>query len=207
MRPGRSPMMRNSSPPIIIKQSLKNFSGLEGVTQGMLSTQDSLEVPQRAAAASSVGNPTPTSPLVTQISAPTPASAEACKAKRTVHHEASMPVASTSEPVSTAVFHKMGKVKHSIDCTDIASQQQQPNKLPDNPHLELNLDPDISSASSSRRLQRGGNNGKAEILNLEENRVTIQVPGVQSNPSVAVQRNHPATVVKQSSIDRGTFNV
>ena len=111
-----------------------------------------------------------------------------------------MPVASTSEPVSTAVFHKMGKVKHSIDCTDIAHQQQP--QLPDNPpHLELNLDPDISS---SRRLQRGGNNVKAEILNLEENRVTIQVPGVQSNPSVAVQRNHPATVVKQSSIDRGT---
>ena len=39
MRPGRSPMMRNSSPPLIIKQSLKNFSGLEGVTPGMLSTQ------------------------------------------------------------------------------------------------------------------------------------------------------------------------
>ena len=208
MRPGRSPMMRNSSPPIIIKQSLKNFSGLEGVTTGMLSTQDSLEVAQRAAAAASsaAGNPTPTSPLVTQISAPTPASAEACKAKRTVHHEASMPVASTSEPVSTAVFHKMGKVKHSIDCTDIAltqQQQQQTQLPPDNPppHLELNLDPEISS---NRRLQRGGNNGKAEILNLEENRVTIQVPGVQSNPSVAVQRNHPATVVKQSSIDRGT---
>ena len=201
-------MMRNSSPPIIIKQSLKNFSGLEGVTTGMLSTQDSLEVAQRAAAAASsaAGNPTPTSPLVTQISAPTPASAEACKAKRTVHHEASMPVASTSEPVSTAVFHKMGKVKHSIDCTDIAltqQQQQQTQLPPDNPpsHLELNLDPEISS---NRRLQRGGNNGKAEILNLEENRVTIQVPGVQSNPSVAVQRNHPATVVKQSSIDRGT---
>ena len=103
-------------------------------------------------------------------------------------------------------FHKMGKVKHSIDCTDIAltqQQQQQTQLPPDNPppHLELNLDPEISS---NRRLQRGGNNGKAEILNLEENRVTIQVPGVQSNPSVAVQRNHPATVVKQSSIDRGT---
>ena len=146
------------------------------------------------------GHPTPTSPLVTQISAPTPATSEACKAKRTVHHEASMPVASTLEPVSsTAVFHKMGKVKHSIDCSDIVQHQQA-----DNPHMELNSEPD-SSSSSSRRLQRGGggNNGKAEILNLEENRVTIQVPGVQSNPSVAVQRNHPATVVKQSSIDRG----
>ena len=112
-----------------------------------------------------------------------------------------MPVASTLEPVSsTAVFHKMGKVKHSIDCSDMVQQQQA-----DNPHMELNLEPD--SSSSSRRLQRGGggggNNDKAEILNLEENRVTIQVPGVQSNPSVAVQRNHPATVVKQSSIDRG----
>ena len=110
-----------------------------------------------------------------------------------------MPVASTLEPVSsTAVFHKMGKVKHSIDCSDIVQHQQA-----DNPHMELNSEPD--SSSSSRRLQRGGggNNGKAEILNLEENRVTIQVPGVQSNPSVAVQRNHPATVVKQSSIDRG----
>lgn len=42
MRPGRSPMMRNSSPPLIIKQSLKNFSGLEGVTPGMLSTQVSI---------------------------------------------------------------------------------------------------------------------------------------------------------------------
>jgi hypothetical protein len=190
-------MMRNSSPPLIIKQSLKNFSGLEGVTPGMLSTQDSLEVAQRAISGAG-GHPTPTSPLVTQISAPTPATSEACKAKRTVHHEASMPVASTLEPVSsTAVFHKMGKVKHSIDCSDIVQHQQA-----DNPHMELNSEPD--SSSSSRRLQRGGggNNGKAEILNLEENRVTIQVPGVQSNPSVAVQRNHPATVVKQSSIDR-----
>ena len=190
--------MRNSSPPLIIKQSLKNFSGLEGVTPGMLSTQDSLEVAQRAASAGGAANPTPTSPLVTQVSAPTPASAEACKAKRTVHHEASMPVASTSEPLSTAVFHKMGKVKHSIDYSDMHQQQQQ--HQPDNPHLELNSDAETSS--SSRRSQRG-NNGKAEILNLEENRVTIQVPGVQSNPSVAVQRNHPAAVVKQSSIDRG----
>lgn len=37
----------SSSPPKIIKQSLKNFSGLEGVTPGMLSTQDSLEVVQK----------------------------------------------------------------------------------------------------------------------------------------------------------------
>jgi len=36
-----------SSPPKIIKQSLKNFSGLEGITPGMLSTQDSMEVVQR----------------------------------------------------------------------------------------------------------------------------------------------------------------
>ena len=106
-----------------------------------------------------------------------------------------MPVASTSEPLSTAVFHKMGKVKHSIDYS----------AEPDNPvaHLELNSDSAETASSSSRRSQQRGNNGKAEILNLEENRVTIQVPGVQSNPSVAVQRNHPAAVVKQSSIDRG----
>ena len=66
-----------------------------------------------------------------------------------------MPVASTLEPVSsTAVFHKMGKVKHSIDCSDIVQHQQA-----DNPHMELNSEPD--SSSSSRRLQRGGggNNG------------------------------------------------
>ena len=162
-----------------------------------------MEVVQRAISGSS-GHPTPTSPLVTQISAPTPATSEACKAKRTVHHEASMPVASTLEPVSsTAVFQKMGKVKHSIDCSDMV-QQQQADNFRELERMELNSEPD-SSSSSSRRLQRGGggNNGKAEILNLEENRVTIQVPGVQSNPSVAVQRNHPATVVKQSSIDRG----
>ena len=42
----KSPLMfrqTKSSPPTIIKASLKNFSGLEGVTPGMLSTQDSIE--------------------------------------------------------------------------------------------------------------------------------------------------------------------
>merc|ERR1719394_1949559 len=122
------------------------------------------------------------------MSAPVAMVDTVAKAKRTVHHEASMPMASTSEPISTAVFHKMGKVKHSNDSLESVT----PSVSENTQHMELNSDSEISS--SSRRLQRGsGGSGsaKAEILNLEENRVTIQVPGVQSNPSVAVQRNHP----------------
>ena len=43
----------------------------------------------------------------------------------------------------------------------------------------------------------------ATILNLEENRVTIQVPGVQSSSVQPRTSQHP-TVVKQSSADKGT---
>ena len=46
----------------------------------------------------------------------------------------------------------------------------------------------------------------ATILNLEENRVTIQVPGVQSSSVQPRTSQHP-TVVKQSSADKGTFDL
>ena len=42
------------------------------------------------------------------------------------------------------------------------------------------------------------------ILNLEENRVTIQVPGVQSSNVQPRTSQHP-TVVKQSSAEKGIF--
>ena len=102
-RPGKSPLLLrgNSSPPKIIKQSLKNFSGLEGVTPGMLSTQDSLEVAQQRV----LGTTTSPSPLTSSASLSS-APSTAVTAKRLIHHETSMPVASTSE-VSTAVFHKV----------------------------------------------------------------------------------------------------
>ena len=102
-RPGKSPLLLrgNSSPPKIIKQSLKNFSGLEGVTPGMLSTQDSLEVAQQRV----LGSTSSPSPLTSSASLSSSATS-AQTAKRLIHHETSMPVASTSE-VSTAVFHKV----------------------------------------------------------------------------------------------------
>ena len=104
-RPGKSPLLLrgNSSPPKIIKQSLKNFSGLEGVTPGMLSTQDSLEVAQQRILGST-SSPSPLTSSTSLSSAPTTSTAQT--AKRLIHHESSMPVASSSE-VSTAVFHKV----------------------------------------------------------------------------------------------------
>ena len=102
-RPGKSPLLLrgNSSPPKIIRQDLKNFSGLEGITPGMLSTQDSLEVAQqRVLGSTSTGSPALTS------SASLTSSSSAVTAKKMIHHETSMPVASTSE-ISTAVFHKV----------------------------------------------------------------------------------------------------
>lgn len=223
-RPGRSPMLMrgNSSPPLIIKQSLKNFSGLEGVTPGMLSTQDSLEAAQAQRA---MGNLS----LVTQSSAP----AMTATAKRTVHHESSMPVA--SEVSTAAVFHKMGKVskKHSIDNDpdNIFSSQgggggedngenksppptvQQTSSVTNRPLVTTTSSSAAAAAGSAARSgslseealskQRRGVSAKemsqsmpATILNLEENRVTIQVPGSTSSVK-------PPAVVKQSSIDRG----
>jgi len=250
-RPGRSPMLMrgNSSPPLIIKQSLKNFSGLEGVTPGMLSTQDSLEAAQaqKAAAAANSGAGPPTTPLVTQASMP-PMMA-AVTAKRTIHQESSMPVASTME-VSTAVFHKMGKVtkKNSIEGSDPifgdgesgSEVNENSSKSSTSPPSVVALRPSSSSGagssgrsgslseetgptsasashhsgSGSTRRRPGGKDMTqsmpATILNLEENRVTIQVPGVQAGSgsgSTAVHLpsrsfNHPPAVVKQSSIDR-----
>lgn len=206
-RPGRSPMLLrgNSSPPLIIKQSLKNFSGLEGVTPGMLSTQDSLEAAQAQRAAAAQAAATTSMPLVSQTSAPV----TSATAKRTVHHESSMPVAASSE-VSTAVFHKVGKLskKHSVD-DNIFGEEQASEVSPDNktpPPSSSSATSAIRSgslseeaASSSRRrsAKEMSQSMPATILNLEENRVTIQVPGV-----TPPRPSHPA-VVKQSSIDRG----
>lgn len=211
-RPGRSPMLMrgNSSPPLIIKQSLKNFSGLEGVTPGMLSTQDSLEAAQAqraaAAAAAAAASATTSMPLVSQASAPV----SSATAKRTVHHESSMPVASSSE-VSTAVFHKMGKLskKHSVDEHDNIFGEEVSERSPDTktppPSSSSatsairsgSLSEEASSSSRRRSAKEMSQSMPATILNLEENRVTIQVPGVTPPRS-----SHPA-VVKQSSIDRG----
>ena len=67
----------------------------------MLSTQDSLEVAQQRV----LGTTTSPSPLTSSASLSS-APSTAVTAKRLIHHETSMPVASTSE-VSTAVFHKV----------------------------------------------------------------------------------------------------
>lgn len=218
-RPGRSPMLSrgNSSPPLIIKQSLKNFSGLEGVTPGMLSTQDSLEAAQAQQARQHAAMH---SGIVNQASVPG-------MAKRTVHHESSMPVASSSSAES-AVFHKLPhqKVskKHSVEA---ATEDSMFDDEPQENSSKSSTSPPsvIHKVTSSTGQQRSGSltedshgrDGRgrkdmsqsmpsATILNLEENRVTIQVPGgVQSNPSSAVPArvsHHPA-VVKQSSVDRG----
>ena len=68
----------------------------------MLSTQDSLEVAQQRV----LGSTTSPSPLTSSASLSSAAPSTAVTAKRLIHHETSMPVASTSE-VSTAVFHKV----------------------------------------------------------------------------------------------------
>ena len=106
----KSPLMYrpSSSPPKIIKQSLKNFSGLEGVTPGMLSTQDSLEVVQKFG-----GEKRGQSDLM---------------ARRSVHQEMSMPSPATMTMMTSAglkmsaaeassVFHRVGRAakKHSLD--------------------------------------------------------------------------------------------
>ena len=107
----KSPLMYrpSSSPPKIIKQSLKNFSGLEGVTPGMLSTQDSLEVVQKFNAEKRVMSGTGD-----------------LMARRSVHQEMSMPATTTTTMLAgsklsaadaSAVFHRVGRAakKHSLD--------------------------------------------------------------------------------------------
>jgi hypothetical protein len=247
-RSGRSPLLYrgSSSPPKIIKQSLKNFSGLEGVTAGMLSTQDSLEVAQRPTTAPGGGT---TTPLVTSTTTAT--------ARRSVHHDLSMPVASTSE-VNTAVFHKMGRAakKHSLDedylgldgtglvdaptvgadAVDYSSQIKTTSPPAPSSNFRStsastvtslrsgSLSEDVASATSTSRRraivssrstgmtsdtssigvhhhQPLSQSMPTTIANLEENRVTIQVPGVQNTTAVSHRSHHP-TVVKHTSVDK-----
>jgi len=288
-RPGKSPLLLrgNSSPPKIIKQSLKNFSGLEGVTPGMLSTQDSLEVAQQRILGST-SSPSPLTSSTSLSSAPTTSTAQT--AKRLIHHESSMPVASSSE-VSTAVFHKVNPrlaKKNSIDAeeffdqdhhTDTTSSTTAASDVVDGlvgsaggggghsdvksnsrtlsssisnsastssarsgslsedhigsrqPRMNVNKQLSSSAASTSHGSRDNLMSGSASsnlggasvqsqpqiqqqqqqppmsqsmpttILNIEENRVTIQVPGVQSSNVQPRTSQHP-TVVKQSSAEK-----
>ena len=116
----KSPLMArpSSPPPKIVKASLKNFSGLEGVTLGMLSTQDSLEVVQRPCNERRGG------------AVPSSGSGDVI-ARRSVHQEMSMPATTTmmtaglgaipgsklSAGEAGAVFHRVGRAakKHSLD--------------------------------------------------------------------------------------------
>ncbi|XP_040576906.1 rho GTPase-activating protein 45 [Lepeophtheirus salmonis] len=162
----KSPLLvRNSSPPKIIKQSLKNFSGLEGVTPGMLSTQDSLEVVQRLSKSSSatssidhstvspfnnVGSYSGSGVLVKQRSAILPL-------------EVSTDSSSNAAPNTTTLcgsgrplFAKVGKSakKHSLDEDHLNSEtlsHLQTESL-DVPSTEENIkkvSPSTSSTSSS----------------------------------------------------------
>ena len=159
----KSPLMYrpSSSPPKIIKQSLKNFSGLEGVTPGMLSTQDSLEVVQKfgekrgvAAAVSGQGD---------------------LMARRSVHQEMSMPATTTTTLVAaggsklsaadaSAVFHRVGRAakKHSLDeeffvGTDLravaaaaaaAGQQQSPSPKGPREKSGTNFQPEVDTVDA-----------------------------------------------------------
>ena len=238
----KSQMLRmgNSSPPLIIKQSLRNFSGLEGVTPSMLSTQDSLEVAQRTATnLNSTTTPLSNTQASSSLSSATSSSVTA---KRTVHHESNMPVASE---VSTAVFHKVTPKpvhakKHSItdDNNLLNNSEERPteadgHKLPPPPLPSIptaSAGPKTSSTSirsgslseeviqaTTQRRSRGTTSATSltsqsmptpTILNLEENRVTIQVPGghpVSSSSTVLhpMTMSHHSTVIKQTSIDKG----
>ena len=59
-----------------------------------------------------------------------------------------------------------------------------------------------SGVNTSQQSQPMSQSMPATILNLEENRVTIQVPGVQSSNVQQRTSQHP-TVVKQSSAEKG----
>ena len=90
-----------STPPKIIKASLKSFSGLEGVTPERLSTQDSLEASQRLSK-----QPSSEVMATSRKSVPHDASSSAIPHVTRHHHRA-----------SDAHFAKMGKAakKHSLD--------------------------------------------------------------------------------------------
>ncbi len=264
-----------STPPKIIKQSLKNFSGLEGVTPGMLSTQDSLEVCQKA-----VTSATTSTTAVTTATA-----------RRSVHQEMSMPT--VHMPSEITVFKQMGRAakKHSLegeesffsgntpdgtggaaygdgggDAVDgavarlaageplVSSSSAPPTAKATSPGrvtgfrsshsfgitgVTTTSTNSVRSGSLSEETSAGGRKRQspvaqttslvssrsssgmasteagsqplsqsmpaaATILNLEENRVTIQVPGVQNAAASVVHRNqHHSPVVKQTSIDKG----
>ena len=63
-----------------------------------------------------------------------------------------------------------------------------------------------SGGNTSQQSQPMSQSMPATILNLEENRVTIQVPGVQSSNVQQRTSQHP-TVVKQSSAEKGKIYV
>ena len=206
--------INNDDKPLIIKQSLRNFSGLEGVTPSMLSTQDSMEV---AKAASNTANSAAAAAAMATAAAPMSSSLPtAATAKRTVHHESNM--------VASEVFHKVTMVpkpstkKHSIEDNDSPDQLDggggrettettETSGFKSNPRSG-SLSEEASSAT--QRRSRGTSSTMSltsqsiptsTILNLEENRVTIQVPGVSS--SVHHRTSHHPTVIKQTSLDKG----
>ncbi len=267
-------MSQKSAKPIIYKQDLKHFSGLELVNAQMLSTQDSLEVAPKNITASAASSSTATGST----------------ARRSVHQEMSMPVHMASE-VNT-VFKQMGRgaKKHSLETepsffahaeptgndglqaavvsdgvdggrltateTLVASSSAPPTGKAPSPARGPGFRSShsigitgVSSASSSTNNVRSGSLSEdasvarkrqspvaqtsslvstksagaatstttehaattlsqsvpatTTILNLEENRVTIQVPGVQNTASVIHRNQQHSPVVKQSSIDKG----
>lgn len=241
----KSPLLyRTSSPPKIIKQSLRNFSGLEGVTPERLSTQDSLEVAQRS---SSLGQ-TPQQP-VSQASM-TLSSSKPAMARRSVHQEMSMPAAVASSTEAATVFHKMGRAakKNSLDegfFTTALPVTHENNSSSASEYSSVDLKTNLASltigignnAASATNSARSGSlsedataagdkelktkksasstsdvtqaGAAATILNIEENRVKIQVPGKQQlqqqhsgGSGSGSTRQHHAPVVKQSSIDK-----
>merc|ERR1712045_1082645 len=142
------------------------------------------------------------------------ATSSSVTARRTVHHESNMPVASE---VSTAVFHKVTPKpvhakKHSItdDNNLLNTPEERPTeadgyKLPPPPL------PSIPTASAGPKTSSTSLTSQSmptpTILNLEENRVTIQVPGghpVSSSSTVLhpMTMSHHSTVIKQTSIDK-----
>ena len=147
----KSPLLLRgtSSPPKIIKASLKSFSGLEGVTPERLSTQDSLESGR----------------LSKQPSSEVPASSQAMP-RKSIPQESTLPSSSSAAGNSTAssrghrasetLLSKVGikaTKKHSLDedYHNLPSQQHQPPPTSSsaNPVHLTTSDPDSQHAKSN----------------------------------------------------------
>jgi hypothetical protein len=171
-RTKKSPLLiRTTTPPKIFKASLKNFSGLEGVTSERLSTQDSLEAGQKLAkqASQEVTAATAASAAATSSSSSSTTTSTVSFRKSIPHDDRSSNAAGSTSSVSRthrasdALFARVSKVtkKHSLD---------EEYLMPGHPPLEQRLSDSAgypSTLPASQLLQPdadcvdgGGGNGK-----------------------------------------------